>query len=338
MVRPRLPHQPAAAVVATRHRNRERRTGLIPQDSRCRDRPTGQRRGDESQVDARGLAIRASPSSHMDVIAQLVQPGRPDAVDITELIHAGEPAVGVAPGEIAAAVTGPTPGSVSSSSTVAVFRSTKAAEPEGFSADEGSAVDDAGSDTIELPISTGRPGGAPIPTTICSPSVTRLAMFSPITSAPSTVPPAASSASAIRAPGVEGDQSGCVNEADDADDHGRLRAGCRRARCRRGRRNHLNSREFGRHHRRWPITDQAQHRHQHGDRAEDAQRDDAGAARVRPDRRDPAGPHPSARTPAATGTTRCPVARRRPRRRRRSRAPRRRRNRAAGSSVDMRRR
>jgi hypothetical protein len=54
---------------------------------------------------------------------------------------------------------------------------------------------------MELPIAAGSPGGPAIPTMICSPSVTRRAMFSPIRSAPSSAPPAALSASAIRAPG-----------------------------------------------------------------------------------------------------------------------------------------
>ena len=59
-----------------------------------------------------------------------------------------------------------------------------------------------GSDLTELPIAAGVPCGAAIPTMICSPSATRRAMFSPIRSAPSSAPPAAVSASAIRAPGL----------------------------------------------------------------------------------------------------------------------------------------
>jgi len=54
---------------------------------------------------------------------------------------------------------------------------------------------------IELPMAAGWPGAGAIPTTICSPSATRLAMFSPSRSAPSSGPPAPVSASAIRAPG-----------------------------------------------------------------------------------------------------------------------------------------
>jgi hypothetical protein len=55
---------------------------------------------------------------------------------------------------------------------------------------------------IELPIVAGCPGAAAIPTMSCSPSVTLRAMFRPIKSAPSSAPPAAASASAIRAPGA----------------------------------------------------------------------------------------------------------------------------------------
>src|SRR4029453_17264933 len=60
----------------------------------------------------------------------------------------------------------------------------------------------AGGELIELPIAAGWAGAATIPTMICSPSVTRRAMFSPIRSAPSNAPPAAVNASAIRAPGA----------------------------------------------------------------------------------------------------------------------------------------
>src|SRR5258705_2649413 len=105
---------------------------------------------------------------------------------------------------IAAAVTGPTPGNVSSSSTVAAFRSTKPPGAGVFPSVGGASFGAAapGPELIELPIADGCPGAATIPTMICSPSVTRRAMFNPIRSAPSRAPPAAVSASAIRAPGA----------------------------------------------------------------------------------------------------------------------------------------
>ena len=54
----------------------------------------------------------------------------------------------------------------------------------------------------ELPSAGGCPAGAGIPTTICSPSPTWRARFRPMVSAPSSAPPAAETASAIRAPGA----------------------------------------------------------------------------------------------------------------------------------------
>src|SRR5262249_27415473 len=54
----------------------------------------------------------------------------------------------------------------------------------------------------ELPRTVGLPERGASPTTICSPSPTGRAIFSPMVSAPSTAPPAACSASAIRAPGA----------------------------------------------------------------------------------------------------------------------------------------
>jgi len=56
--------------------------------------------------------------------------------------------------------------------------------------------------TSELPSALGCPDGGASPTTICSPSPTGRAMFNPMVSAPSTAPPAACKASAIRAPGA----------------------------------------------------------------------------------------------------------------------------------------
>src|SRR6478609_2188637 len=101
---------------------------------------------------------------------------------------------------IADAVTGPTPGSASSCSTVAALRSTGAPGAGLVSAGPAGADAEPGGVLTELPMAGGRPGGAAMPTTICSPSATRRAMFNPVMSAPSNAPPAASRASAIRAP------------------------------------------------------------------------------------------------------------------------------------------
>lgn len=107
---------------------------------------------------------------------------------------------------IAAAVTGPMPGRASSCSTVAVLRSSTSAV---LGAVLGPVVAvpevPAGPGVpapTELPSTLGCPEGGASPTTICSPSPSCRAMFSPTVSAPSTAPPAACSASAIRAPGA----------------------------------------------------------------------------------------------------------------------------------------
>ena len=140
---------------------------------------------------------------------------------------------------------------------------------------------------MELPIAAGCPGGPAIPTMICSPSVTRRAMFSPIRSAPSSAPPAALSASAIRAPGFSVTNPGCVHESDHAD-HDRL---VRLRRCARrwaGRRNHLHRWQFGRHHRRTIVAHQGEHGHQHRDDTDRSERDDTGTPWVGPHGRNPA--------------------------------------------------
>src|SRR4029077_11112937 len=104
---------------------------------------------------------------------------------------------------MAAAVTGPTPGRASNCCTVAVFRLTTS-DRVGLSGRDalpggpGAAVPE----LTELPNTGGCPLIGAIPTTICSPSSTWRAILSPVVSAPSVVPPAAFSASAIRAPGA----------------------------------------------------------------------------------------------------------------------------------------
>ena len=105
---------------------------------------------------------------------------------------------------IAVAVIGPTPGRASNCSTVALLRSTTS--PAFGLPDPGTGVgafDGEGDpEVIELPSAVGWPAAGASPTTICSPSPSGRAMFKPMVSAPSTAPPAARSASAIRAPGA----------------------------------------------------------------------------------------------------------------------------------------
>jgi hypothetical protein len=104
---------------------------------------------------------------------------------------------------IAAAITGPTPGRVSNCCTVAVFRLIICAGPPLAGRDAelvGTGAVDPG--LTELPNTAGWPLTGASPTTICSPSSTWRAILSPMVSAPSVVPPAAFSASAIRAPGA----------------------------------------------------------------------------------------------------------------------------------------
>src|SRR6185437_10760052 len=99
---------------------------------------------------------------------------------------------------IAAAITGPTPGRVSSCCTVAVLRLIGCAGAP-FAGRDAELVGPGALEPglTELPRTAGWPLIGAIPTTICSPSSTWRAMLSPMVSAPSVVPPAAFRASAM---------------------------------------------------------------------------------------------------------------------------------------------
>ncbi len=149
-------------------------------------------------------------------------------------------------------------------------------------------------------MAAGSPGAGAIPTTICSPSATRLAIFSPSRSAPSSGPPAPASASAIRAPGSNVTSPGLWTRPTTLTTTGS--PGWRRGglRCRTGRRNHLYRRQFGRDNRRRFVARQREQRHQHRDDTDDSQRDDTGPPGIGSH-----GRHPT-RRPARTGVGQPP--------------------------------
>ena len=129
------------------------------------------------------------------------------------------------------------------------------------------AGDALGSDATELPIVVFSPGGAAMPTMICSPSATRRAMFSPIRSAPSSAPPAALSASAMRAPDDNVTSPGLCTSPTTLTTTGPSGAGADGVRLRR--RDHLHRRQFGRYHRWRLVAKQRDHGDQHGHHTDD---------------------------------------------------------------------
>ena len=144
--------------------------------------------------------------------AQLVQASRSDAVDLGELIDAGELAVGLPPRHDRGR------GDRADSRQRVQLLDGRGVEVDhlclgvlgvvGFgdpgAGPEPGGLPDAGAEPelTELPSTAGCPETGASPTTICSPSPTGRAIFSPMVSAPSTAPPAACTASAIRAPGA----------------------------------------------------------------------------------------------------------------------------------------
>ena len=175
-----------------------------------------------------------------------------------------------------------------------------------------------------------------MPTMICSPSVTRRAMFSPIRSAPSSAPPAAVSASAIRAPGLSVTNPGLCTRPTTLTTTGSSGFGgapgvglADETICTGG---SLADATGGR-----LVAHQGEHRHQHRDDTHDGQRDDTGPPWVGPHSRDPARRTARRGVRQPSRQRRVRVARpRRPARTRDSSAPRRRCSRSAGSSVRMR--
>ena len=136
-------------------------------------------------------AGRGARSSYMDVGLDVGQRRLADAGDVEQLVDAGERDRSrcASPGSTGA-VTGPMPGSVSSSAWSAVLRSTLA----------GAAGRRAGQGRW----TAGRPGrgrGTSRPTTICSPSTSGRARLRPAVSTPGRAPPAAARASITRDPG-----------------------------------------------------------------------------------------------------------------------------------------
>ncbi len=180
----------------------------------------------------------------MDEIAQLLQLRRPmpsTSPSWSTLVNrpfASRQAM------IAAAVTGPTPGSVSSSSTVAAFRSTKPASRRRLPAVDGASV---GAAVARRPDRTahpdGSPGAATMPTMICSPSVTRQAMLS---RSDRPIQNAAGHGERVGGPcaGRHRDEPRLVHEARHADVHGPSALARRRSRA--GRRNRLPRRRLRR--------------------------------------------------------------------------------------------
>src|SRR6478672_121920 len=138
----------------------------------------------------------------MNLGAQLLQAGRPDTVHLAELVDAGERPAGLTPrddgGRGHRADTG-------QRVELLFGRGVQVDRPAGrrltcMRSGPPADTDGVGSVATELPMVVGSPAGAAMPTMICSPSVRRRAMFRPIRSAPSSAPPAALSASAMRAP------------------------------------------------------------------------------------------------------------------------------------------
>ena len=220
-----LPHQPATAVATTATATA---SAEPPTCQRIPAAVTAQ------PVSAAGTSRRSNRAVAgidvitLDEVAQLLQPRRPDAVHVTELVDAGESPIGVAPGDDRRRGDRTDAGQ-----RVQLLRpSRRSGRPNRLAARRLSGCRRAvrrrgagGPETIELPIAAGWPGAAAIPTMICSPSATRRAMFSPIRSAPSSAPPAAVSASAIRAPGSNVTSPGLCTRPDHADHHGSVGAG-----------------------------------------------------------------------------------------------------------------
>ena len=106
-----------------------------------------------------------------------------------------------------------------------------------------------------------------MPTMICSPSATRRAMFSPIRSAPSSAPPAALSASAMRAPDDNVTSPGLCTSPTTLTTTGPSGAGADGGGC--AVETISTGRQFGRYHRRGLVAKEREHGDQHGHHADD---------------------------------------------------------------------
>ena len=215
---------------------------------------------------------------------------------------------------IAAAVTGPMPGSASSCSAVALLRSTKPSGAELFPAVGGAAVvvetapvtwadraahggwlagrrRDADDDLFTVGDASGHVQSEQV-CTVERPARTGERVGDPRSR-------------------IQRDQPRLVDKADHADHHGSSGRGAAATRCRTGRRNHLYRRQIGRDHRRRVVARQREQRHQYRDDTDDP------SAMTPPARDRLARPpsnstHRPYRCRAATGTTACQVGRRRP--------------------------
>src|SRR3984957_975514 len=178
-----------------------------PQDSRGRHHPTGHRRGHQTRIQPRRRWVGAGwlrhlPQTRTSGRSFSSRPGPMPSTSPSWSTLVNFP-LAFRQATIAAARTGPTPGRVSNCSTVAVLRLISAVGAP--LAGRGLELDGSGAaepGLTELPRTAGCPFTGAIPTTICSPSSTCRAMLSPLVSAPSVLPPAAFSASAMRAPGA----------------------------------------------------------------------------------------------------------------------------------------